>query len=233
MVKSCRNAIQAVSPERRPLYAQDATWHTLVTMSRYLVPKGRHRVEIRVSNSRFITTVAPVSTVKEAQAFIRAIREEMPDATHHVYAFKVGFGASVSEGMSDDGEPSGTSGPPTMAVLRGANIGDAAIVTTRYFGGTKLGTGGLVSAYGAAAKAVLDSLETEEKVTRHRGELTIPYALRESVRRLLDGHECLLEDESFEADVRLRYLIPEEREADFAQAIRDLSSGKIVPRRME
>jgi len=201
-------------------------------MSRYRVPKARHRAEIRVSNSRFVATVAPVSTVKEAQAFIREIRKEMPDATHHVYAFKVGYGASVSEGMSDDGEPSGTSGPPTLAVLRGADIGDTVIVITRYFGGTKLGTGGLVSAYGGAAKAALESLETEEKVTRHRCELTVPYSLRESVRRLLDAHQCLLEDQSFEADVRLRYLIPEEQEAGFAQAVQDLTAGKVMPNRV-
>jgi len=202
-------------------------------MSRYRVPKARHRVEIRVSNSRFIATVAPVHTVKEAQVFIREMRAEMPDATHHVYAFKVGYGASVSEGMSDDGEPSGTSGPPTLAVLRGADIGDTVIVVTRYFGGTKLGTGGLVSAYSAAAKAAFESLETEEKVTRHRCELSIPYALREAARRLLDAHECIVKEEAFEADVRLQYLIPEEREAAFAQAIGDLSAGKVVPRRSD
>jgi len=202
-------------------------------MSRYRVPKARHRVEIRVSNSRFIATVAAAPTVKEAQAFIREMRMEMPDATHHVYAFKVGYGASVSEGMSDDGEPSGTSGPPTLAVLRGADLGDTVIVTTRYFGGTKLGTGGLVSAYSAAAKAAFESLETEEKVTRHRFELSLPYALRESVRRLLDEFECIVEAETFEAEVRVQYLIPEEREADFAQAVRDVSAGRVLPRRRD
>lgn len=202
-------------------------------MSRYRIPKGRHRVETRASNSRFITTVASASTVKEAQAFIREIREEMPDATHHVYAFKVGYGASVSEGMSDDGEPSGTSGPPALAVLRGADLGDTVLVITRYFGGTKLGTGGLVAAYGAAAKAALTTLETEEKVTRHRYELRIPYALREPVVRLLGEHEGTLEHESFEADVTLTYWIPEEWEGALADAVRDLSAGRIAPTRVD
>ncbi len=202
-------------------------------MSRYLIPKGRHRVELRVSNSRFIATVAPAFTVKEAQGFLKEIRAEMPDASHHVYAFKVGYGASVSEGMSDDGEPSGTSGPPALAVLRGTDLGDVALVITRYFGGTKLGTGGLVSAYSAAAKTVFASLETEEKVTRHRYVLKLPYALRESVRRLLDEHECLLEEESFEADIALQYLIPEEQEAAFLQAVKDASAGTVIPVRVE
>ncbi len=202
-------------------------------MSRYQVPRSRHRIEIRVSNSRFISTAAPAFTVKEAQGFIRTIRAEMSDATHHVYAFKIGYGASVSEGMSDDGEPSGTSGPTTLAHLRGADIGDTVIVTARYYGGTKLGTGGLVSAYGTAAKTVLETLQTEERVTRQRYELMIPYALRKSVHRLLDEHECMIEEERFEADISLRYVLPEELAADFAESIGDLTGGKLSPRRIE
>ena len=80
-------------------------------MPRYHVPKATVRVETRVSNSRFISTIERTDTVAAAQAFIKSQREEMPDANHHVYAFRIGFGNSVSEGMSDDGEPSGTSGP--------------------------------------------------------------------------------------------------------------------------
>ncbi|RMF85118.1 MAG: YigZ family protein, partial [Planctomycetota bacterium] len=101
---------------------------TLARMARYRIPAGRARVELRVSNSRFIATIAPAATMAEAQQILREIRAEMPDATHHVYAFKIGYGASVSEAMSDDGEPSGTSGPPALAVLRGADIGDVALV---------------------------------------------------------------------------------------------------------
>lgn len=201
-------------------------------MERYLIPKGRTRVEIRVSNSRFIATAAPASTVKEAQAFLREIRAEMPDATHHVYAFKIGYGASVSEGMSDDGEPSGTAGPPAMAVLRGTGIGDVALVITRYFGGTKLGTGGLVSAYSAAAKAVFEALDTEEKVTRVAVEFSVPYALLERVRLLLPEYEATDAQEQFEADVRIRFLVPEERFGALAAAIGDLSSGRVVPRKV-
>src|SRR5512134_2891681 len=108
------------------------------------IPAGQHRTDIVVVNSRFITTIAPAAMPEDAKRFIASIRAEMPDASHHVYAFRAGYGNSVIEGMSDDGEPSGTAGPPTLAVLRGAGIGDIVLVTTRYFGGTKLGTGGLV-----------------------------------------------------------------------------------------
>src|SRR5512143_478609 len=100
------------------------------------IPAERARAEIRVVNSRFIADIAPAATVEEAKAFVAAIRAEMPDATHHVYAYIVGHGATTTLGMSDDGEPPGTAGRPAMAVLRGSGLGDVALVVTRYFGGT-------------------------------------------------------------------------------------------------
>jgi uncharacterized YigZ family protein len=198
-----------------------------------MIPKTRTRTEIRVSNSVFITSVAPAFTVKEAQAFIREIRAEMPDASHHVYAFKIGYGASVSEGMSDDGEPSGTSGPPALAVLRGSGVGDVVLVITRYFGGTKLGTGGLVAAYTAAAKAGFEALETEEKVERIRLVISLNYSLLELARRLLGRFDCEIESESFAQEVSMTFTVPEEFRARLSCELGDLSNGAIVPRVVE
>ena len=197
-------------------------------VERYLIPKGRCRVETRVSNSRFIATIAPVASVADAQAFLKEIRGEMPDANHHVYAFRVGHGNSVSEGMSDDGEPSGTSGPPTMAVVRGSGIGDIALVTTRYFGGTKLGTGGLVAAYTAAAQAAIRELQTEEKVRRIACELDVPYAALESVRKAIEAHEGIDLGETFDADVHLTFQVPEECVEKLAESIRNMTAGRVV-----
>ena len=202
-------------------------------MSRYPIPKGRTRVELRVSNSRFIASLAPAPTVKDAHQFLRELRAEMPDATHHVYAFKVGYGASVSEGMSDDGEPAGTAGPPALAVLRGADVGDVVLVITRYFGGTKLGTGGLVSAYTAAAQAAFEALETELKIERVRLAVSIPYALLAQLRRLLTQHEAQIEDEQFAAEVTLRFLIPIEQESSLGQTVQNLTAGQVIPTRIE
>lgn len=202
-------------------------------MTRYQIPKSTCRVEIRVSNSRFIATVAAAFSTKEAQEFIRGIRHEMPDASHHVYAFKIGYGASVSEGMSDDGEPSGTAGPPALAVLRGADVGDTVLVITRYFGGTKLGTGGLVSAYTAAAKAAFDALETEEKIIRLRLAVDLPYASYEPARRLLTQHDCVVEDEQFGSTVQIRFLIERDRMDRFTQELKDLTAGKVTPTPVE
>ena len=195
-------------------------------MSAYRVPKERTRVEIKVSNSRFIATVAPAGSVQEARVFIRSIREEMPDATHHVYAFRIGHGASVSEGLSDDGEPAGTAGPPAMAVLRGSDVGDVVLVITRYFGGTKLGTGGLVAAYAEAARVAFAALETEEKVVRVTCALQVPYAAVDAVRRTLARCRCVIESEDFAGDVTLRVLVPVEEIDGVRAALRELSGGR-------
>ncbi len=108
-----------------------------------------------MSNSRFIAHLAPAASVEEAKAFIDQIRAEYADATHNVPAYVIGYGASVTAHCNDDGEPAGTAGRPILAVLQGSGLGDVVLVVTRYFGGTKLGTGGLVRAYTEAAQAVL------------------------------------------------------------------------------
>jgi uncharacterized YigZ family protein len=202
-------------------------------MARYLVPRHRTRVEAKVSNSRFIGTIAPAATVKEAQAFIREMRAEMPDATHHVYAFKIGYGASVSEGLSDDGEPSGTAGPPAMAVVRGSGVGDVVLVITRYFGGTKLGTGGLVSAYTQCAKDAFAALETEEKVHRVAMQLTADYRYVEMIHRTLADAEAMIDHEQYEEKVTIRFRIPEEHLDWLTTRMMDLTAGACQPQRIE
>lgn len=199
-------------------------------MSRYRIPSKRARAELRVSNSRFIATIAPVADRHAVQEFIREIRAALPDATHHVHAFKIGYGSSVIEGLSDDGEPSGTAGAPALAVLRGADLGDVALVITRYFGGAKLGTGGLVAAYTQAAKAALAAVETEEKVSRCKQEITLPYPLYQPMRRILEECEARIEQETFAAEVRVCYLVAEDRMAELGERIKNLSGGKVLPR---
>ena len=165
--------------------------------SSYLIPAEQARTEIVIKKSRFITTVQLAASVQDARAVIAGVRAEMPDASHHVYAFRVGFGNSVTEGMSDDGEPKGTSGPPTLAVVRGSGIGDIALVTTRYFGGTKLGTGGLVRAYTVSAQEALSMLRTELKVEKRVVGLEMPYSLYDIVKRLIATYRGVIQEEEF------------------------------------
>lgn len=195
----------------------------------YRVPAGRHQFEIVIARSRFIATADRTPSVEATRALLTDIRAEMPDATHHVYAFRVGFGNSVTEGMSDDGEPSGTAGPPVLAVVRGAEIGDVMVVVTRYFGGTKLGTGGLVRAYSEAARGVLRDLPTEEKIPRCRLAIELPYSLYAQIKRLLLEYNAVILDERFTADVAVTVSVALPDADRLSAQIIDLSSGKVVP----
>lgn len=195
----------------------------------YRIPAEVHRIETEVAKSRFIATVSPAPTVEDAKNFLKKIKDEMPDASHHVYAFRVGYGQTVTEGMSDDGEPSGTAGPPVLAILRGEDIGDVIIVVTRYFGGTKLGTGGLVRAYSEATHIALNSLTTELKIEKNTLGIDIPYPLYELAKRLIPEHEGIIEDETFTDTVTVIVSIPTVNISNLKTALLDLSNGKIEP----
>jgi uncharacterized YigZ family protein len=153
----------------------------------------------------------------------------MPDASHHVYAFRIGYGNSVIEGMSDDGEPSGTAGPPTLAVLRGTKLGDILVVTSRYFGGTKLGTGGLVRAYSDAARHALTTLKTEQKIPKKILGIELPYSLYEIVKRLVAQHHGTIQDETFAADVTMLVRFPVDDIPTFTAALTQISAGRLTP----
>lgn len=197
-------------------------------MKRYPIPAGESRAEIRVSNSRFIATLAPVFSVEEARAFIARIREEFADATHNVPAYIVGHGAAVIAHCNDDGEPAGTAGRPALAVLQGSGLGDAALVITRYFGGTKLGTGGLVRAYSDAARAVLEQAPLAEKVATQTLLMAVPYALFEQVRLLIGAHHGQILDEAFAADVTVTARFVAERVPAFQAGLQELSNGALA-----
>jgi uncharacterized YigZ family protein len=195
----------------------------------YRIPAQQHRSEIVVVNSRFITTISHADTPAAAKIFIGQIRAEMPDASHHVYAFRAGYGNSMIEGMSDDGEPTGTSGPPSLAVLRGADIGDIALVTTRYFGGTKLGTGGLVRAYTEAAQTALATLPTELKAPKIQLGVDIPYSFYESVKRLVEQTQGVIDEEVFADVVTLFITFIQDDAPPFIEQLTTLTAGQVQP----
>ena len=192
----------------------------------YLIPSATHRIEWMVENSRFIATAGFTPTVEAAKAMIADIRKQMPDASHHVYSFRVGFGSSVIEGMSDDGEPSGTAGPPVLAVLRGSGIGDIALVVTRYFGGTKLGTGGLVRAYSESARKVLETIPTEYKIARKTLGIVVTYSQYGLVKRLIEQHHGAILDESFTADATVIARFATDDIPEFSRVLIDSTAGK-------
>ena len=195
-------------------------------MKRYPIPAADARVEIEVMNSRFIAVAGAVFSVEEARAFVQAIKTEFRDASHHVPAFLVGFGSSVIAHSSDDGEPSGTAGRPALTVLQGSGLGDVAVVVTRYYGGIKLGTGGLVRAYTDAVKAVLAVLPRAEKVPTYTVLLEVPYPLFEQTRLLSQKHAGKILEEDFGAAVTLTIQFMVEKLEGFNQELRELSRGE-------
>lgn len=193
----------------------------------YPVPLTEIRREHVVVNSRFIATLAPVFNLDEAQAFVKRIKKEFADASHNVPAYVIGGGNTVSEFCSDDGEPSGTSGKPALAVLRGSGLGDAAVVVTRYFGGTLLGTGGLVKAYTESTQIVVNAVGRGRRVPVHVAMVVIPYNLLERVRLMVgrNGGEVLGED--FAGDVTLTLQFPVDAFDGFQNELQELSAGKL------
>jgi uncharacterized YigZ family protein len=196
-------------------------------MKRYTIPAQETRVEIRVVNSRFIATLAPVFDTAEAKAFIARIKAEFSDASHNVPAYIIGHGPSVTAHCNDDGEPSGTAGRPALAVLQGSGLGDAAVVVTRYFGGTKLGKGGLVRAYGDAVRAVLENTPLAEKISTHLVMIAMPYPYYERIKLLVEAHHGIILDEEFAADVTMTCRFSERAFPAFQMTLQELSHGTL------
>ena len=203
-----------------------------VTMA-YPVPASEVRKEIVIQGSRFIATLTPAFNVDEAKTFVARIRTEFGDATHNVPAYLIGGGNSVMAHSSDDGEPSGTAGRPALAVLQGSGLGDVAVVITRYFGGTKLGTGGLVRAYTQAVQEVVSSVPRAEKVLAHTLLLAAPYALLERIRILVAAEYGEILDEAFGADVTLTLRFRVEDLSAFSAGLQELSAGQLEAQIME
>lgn len=193
----------------------------------YPIPAASTRAEILVVNSRFIGSAAYTPSVNAAKDFIAQIRAEFPDASHHAYAYLAGHGASVTAGMSDAGEPSGTAGRPMMAVLRGSGLGDVTVVVTRYFGGTLLGTGGLVRAYSDATRAVLDILPRTERIEKRTLHIHVDYGMYDAVRRVLVACNANIIDEAFSTDVRITAALPTTEIDACVDALSAVTAGQV------
>ena len=196
-------------------------------MKNYYIPLYEVRREQVVVNSRFIATLVPVFSTEEARAFIARMKKEFADASHNVPAYILGGGNTVTEYFSDDGEPSGTAGRPALTVLRGSGLGDVAVVITRYFGGTLLGTGGLVKAYTESTQLVVNTVGRGRPVSVHIAMAVIPYNLLERVRLLVARNRGEVLEEDFTADITMTLQFPVESFNSFQNELREISAGKI------
>ena len=193
----------------------------------YSVPLTEIRRELIVVNSRFISTLAPAFTIDEARAFMARIKHEFADASHNVPVYIIGGGNTVTEYFSDDGEPSGTSGKPALAVMRGSGLGDAVLVITRYFGGTLLGTGGLVKAYTESAQLAVNAVGRGQRVPVHIALIALPYNLLERLRLVVTRQRGEVLGEDFAADITMTVRLPIDSFESFQNDLRELSAGKL------
>ena len=196
-------------------------------MTTYLVPAGYGTGEYDEKRSRFIGQLWPVETEEEALAKIAAVKKEHYDARHNCFAYILRDSGTVRYG--DDGEPQGTAGQPMLAVLQGAGLENVCCTVTRYFGGVLLGTGGLVRAYTAAAKAAVENAGILRMAKWQSVTLCCPYKLFDRVKRLLEEQEAVTENIDSGAEITVSALVREDRKESFAAALTELSAGSISP----
>lgn len=181
--------------------------------------------ELNIRNSRFLAEAFIVGTQEEARALIKTQKERYADAAHVVHAFVIGPAGGIL-GCSDDGEPSGTAGRPVLDVLKGSGLTNALVTVTRWFGGTLLGTGGLVKAYGDSAKAVLAVAPSVELVAMRDFSVEFAYEVYERARREMVALGAKVEREDFGTVVLVSGRVREADAEALSERVADISSGR-------
>ena len=194
-------------------------------MDEYLIPTKDADAELIEKKSRFIGHIFRTETEEEALARLKEMRETYWDATHNVYAYVIKDGPTR---FSDDGEPGGTAGMPVLDVLQREGVYNVCCVVTRYFGGTLLGTGGLVRAYSRSAKLALDAAGLSQKRVWERVEIPCPYGLFEQVKNEIAAHDGMIQTTDFGADVQIGAIFPAAGTEAFLRRLTDLSSGRVT-----
>lgn len=175
-----------------------------MTSESYQVPLAGEDVVYETKKSRFIARVAHITNKEDARAFVELAKQNYPDARHHCWAYQIGSPQSPSSAaMSDDGEPSGTAGKPILNVLQHKDIGDIMIVVTRYFGGIKLGAGGLVRAYSNAAQLAIEHLKTKKEIATIPISVQCDFAQEQTVRHWLS----LILSQNLQADYQQQVVL--------------------------
>jgi uncharacterized YigZ family protein len=197
----------------------------------YRTLAGRGESAFEVRGSEFIGRAAPVRDVEAAEAFVERVRGTHPDATHNVPAYRVRVDddGTLREYANDDGEPAGSAGKPMRNVLQGEGVENVACVVTRYYGGTNLGVGGLVRAYGRATKEALEAGGITEVRPRIEFSLTVEYDDSGTVRGVLESADCTFEAEYGER-VSFSVLVPSAERAALVERLRSATNGRADPK---
>lgn len=192
----------------------------------YVTVQGEYRTEYIVDKSRFISTIAPIASEAEAQAFIARINKEFWDATHNCTAFAIGPKQEIQR-SSDNGEPSGTAGKPMLEVLKKTGLTNAVIVVTRYFGGIKLGAGGLIRAYSHSAALAVNESPKWLIAPRERLEVTVDYSLYGALEKYLQEEQYTFTTE-FTDKVSLTIFVSPEEEESLTNTLTNMTNGQLT-----
>ncbi|GAD31207.1 YigZ family protein [Photobacterium leiognathi] len=195
----------------------------------YLVPTADVIFEEEIKKSRFITYLAHTPNIEAAKQFVQQIKERHHDARHNCWAFVAGRPTdSMKWGFSDDGEPSGTAGKPILAQLTGSGVGEITAVVTRYYGGIRLGTGGLVKAYGGGVQQALTRLETKQKVITSELQLSCEYNQVSLVESLLSEYNGTQLHADYGNQVTMQIELDSRIVDEFCAKLTNRSGGRIV-----
>ncbi len=186
------------------------------------------QAEIKIKGSRFIGTAQSASSEKQAAEFIHSISSRYYNATHNCYAYAVGLKPSVITRFNDDGEPSGTAGQPILNVIEGKNLTNVAVVVTRYFGGTKLGKGGLVHAYSECAGRVLEQCSIVHKYIYHNFTLKFNYDFTGAVMHVVNLYDAKILESSYGSQTALNLAIRQSLFDEFKQQLTEKTAGNIL-----
>ncbi|WP_448554303.1 YigZ family protein [Thalassotalea montiporae] len=194
----------------------------------YLIATDEVLVETVVNRSRFLCYLFPCTSYHVMKARLTELQQAHPNANHHCYAFVSGAPQdSQTYGFSDDGEPSGTAGRPMLAMLQGSGVGEVAAIVVRYFGGVKLGTGGLQRAYGGAVKEALPVLPTHHKVLTETRVLSVSYQQVSDIQHLIKSTNTQVLEEQYLENIKFVLAIPIDQLKLFEQQLLTLSSGTL------
>lgn len=189
--------------------------------------KDKCRCEEKVKNSRFIATAIPVNGEKEAHSVISDIKKEFHDASHNCSAYRIGSGNKLIYRYNDDGEPSGTGGRPIMKAIETRELSDICVVVTRYFGGTKLGTGGLARAYGQLATELLKKCEVEKKYETRTIEFSVGFDFVGVIHNILEKFKVDLKDSQYGDDVLFIVEVRSTAFAAFKENLIEATNGQV------
>lgn len=198
-------------------------------MDSYLAPAHQQQFELEIKRSRFLTSIGCVGDKPAAKVFIQSVRDRFPDASHHCWAMIAGQPNDIYlQDQSDDGEPKGTAGRPMLNVLQHSQLGNTVVVVTRYFGGIKLGAGGLVRAYTQSVSGAIGQLVTIETYITQKWVIKVPYSLLDSLEHRLSSTNIRVGHKEFHNLITVELHVPESASNDLAGMLGELGNGSIT-----